>query len=274
MSLIPHLFITLIFITLMSFIPMDFAQSQTTCAVYCPDGSQPIVSCDATYDPCDSGDSGGSYESTPSYDYEAAQRALEAEQERQRQEEELARQRQEELDNQRLLVEERRQQEEAERQAKLIRDQQEFANSLKGINNSDTQLKSSSQTTIPSNKVSTVNTKQQEEIKRLVAKEQELPLSIEKDMKAIKNLGFDRADSYYGTPLHLCRTVPSNVVDTLRLAPCCTSHWTMARFPERAAYSITVLLSSLLSTLSVAVISAPARVWNIFDNRTHTGQTE
>lgn len=54
--------------------------SAQTCTVYCPDGSRPRVDCDSNSDPCSS--SSGSRNSSPGYDYGAAQRAQAAEAER------------------------------------------------------------------------------------------------------------------------------------------------------------------------------------------------
>lgn len=104
-----------------------------TCTVYCPDGSRPRVDCSSNSDPCSS--SSGSRNSSPGYDYGAAQRAQAAEAaaaaERQRQQEEAER-----IERARLAEEKR------QKDAAFIRDRDAAANTLKGSTGTNTsQLK-------------------------------------------------------------------------------------------------------------------------------------
>jgi hypothetical protein len=100
-----------------------------TCTVYCPDGSRPRVDCSSNSDPCSS--SSGSRNSSPGYDYGAAQRAREAEAERQRQQAEAER-----------IERERRAEEKRQKDAAFIRDRDVAANMLKGSTGTNTsQLK-------------------------------------------------------------------------------------------------------------------------------------
>lgn len=100
--------------------------SAQSCRVYCPDGSSALQDCDSNNDPCAS--SGSSSNSTPGYDYGAAQRAQQAQQaqaaaeaERQRQHAEAER-----------VERERRAAEKRQKDAAFIRDRDAAANSLKG----------------------------------------------------------------------------------------------------------------------------------------------
>lgn len=99
-----------------------------TCTVYCPDGSRPRVDCSSNSDPCSS--SSGSRNSSPGYDYGAAQRAREAEAERQRQAEAER------------IERERRAEEKRQKDAAFIRDRDAAASTLKGsVGTNTSQLK-------------------------------------------------------------------------------------------------------------------------------------
>lgn len=101
--------------------------SAQSCRVYCPDGSSALQDCDSNNDPCAS--SGSSNNSTPGYDYGAAQRAQQAQQAQAAAEAERQRQRQQ-AEAERI-ERERRAAEKREKDA-FIRDRDAAANSLKG----------------------------------------------------------------------------------------------------------------------------------------------
>lgn len=182
----------------------------SSCTVYCPDGSTVSAPCDSDWNVCPTDSSSDNSPVYDTYDNGAEQRARNAELERQRQAEAARVERE-------RLAEEKRQ-----KDAEFIRNRDAAANTLKGSNSaamtqlkglsgsSDTGLKGLSDTTsglksntqsspplrgnnVP-NLVGTVPAveSRQSELKRLQAREQELNLNIERDMKAIQNLGFSR----------------------------------------------------------------------------------